>query len=306
MANPKYYPPNNYDPNVHTDTSGTLPPGRIDATDLYDQEPPLSTGPNVIAYDPSRGKQHPDWEALADLIPATDVVPSGSLAADPGRLEQTPYDTTDWRRMRTVYGDEIALTLGAGVGRVDIEATIPVSVSTTDGGSREIEVRLWADGYLFEAVVLEPASDDDSGETDTATFGPYTLALPPLATHVFRPEFRVPDGNPMTIYSTGAAITVTAAATGSLGGDLSGELESALVVGLQGNPIDPTAPAEGEVLTWDGSAWAPAPNGDSGVIYAGDLLTMMVPVITEDGLVVHTDAGNVIMIEEDLDSGFRT
>ncbi|CAB4172850.1 hypothetical protein UFOVP1476_36 [uncultured Caudovirales phage] len=261
MANPKFYPPNNYDPNIHTDTSGTLPPGRLDVGDIYDQEPPLSTGPNLVAYDPSRGKSHPDWEALADLIPAVDdVVPEGSLVADFGRINNTLYDAVDWRAMRTDLGEEIALTLGAGAGRVTVEAGIPLSVSATDGGSREIEVRLWADGYLFEAVIVTPAADDDSGESDSATFGPYELVLPPLATHVFRPEFKISSGNELTIYSTGAWITITAVPGG--GGDI------------------PTT--------------------------AGELTTVFVPVITDSGLVVHTDAGSVVIIEEDLDSGFRT
>ena len=271
MANPKFYPPNNYDPNIHSDTSGTLPPGRLDVGDIYDQEPPLSTGPNLVAYDPSRDKSHPDWEALADLIPAVDdVVPEGSLVADFGRINNTLYDAVDWRAMRTDLGEEIALTLEAGAGRVSVTATVPVSVYVTDGGSREIEVRLWADGYLFEPIVLEPASDSDAGDTDLATFGPYSIVLPPLQTHVFRPEFRIASGNPLTIYSTGCELAVVADPE-ALGGDLSGFLPDPTVVAIQGNPVDAASPAENDVLTWNGSTWVPAAGDPALVILRGDI-----------------------------------
>lgn len=41
------------------------------------------------------------------------------------------------------------------------------------------------------------------------------------------------------------------------GGDLSGTPTVQIVIGLQGNPIDPTAPASGQVLEWNGSLWTP-------------------------------------------------
>ncbi len=42
------------------------------------------------------------------------------------------------------------------------------------------------------------------------------------------------------------------------GGDLSGSLSSATVVGLQGTPLANTAPANGQVLRFNGSNWTPA------------------------------------------------
>lgn len=42
-------------------------------------------------------------------------------------------------------------------------------------------------------------------------------------------------------------------------------VQAALVVGLQGFPVAPTAPALGEVLTWNGAAWAPLPGGGGSV-----------------------------------------
>lgn len=50
----------------------------------------------------------------------------------------------------------------------------------------------------------------------------------------------------------------------AVGGDLSGDTSTAVVEGLQGNPVGSGAPASGEALIWDGAAWEPtvlAPGG---------------------------------------------
>lgn len=52
-------------------------------------------------------------------------------------------------------------------------------------------------------------------------------------------------------------------------GDIGGTYGNPLVVGLQGRPVSPTAPLEGQVLAWDGSAWAPTDDLVASTLTAG-------------------------------------
>jgi len=63
---------------------------------------------------------------------------------------------------------------------------------------------------------------------------------------------------------TGALPTVNQVAQ-SMGGDVSGTTAAAVVTQLQGRAVLNAAPASNQVLTWNGSAWAPANTAATGV-----------------------------------------
>ncbi|MHA2063192.1 MAG: hypothetical protein ACXABY_02305 [Candidatus Thorarchaeota archaeon] len=57
-----------------------------------------------------------------------------------------------------------------------------------------------------------------------------------------------------------------------INGDASGVVDSLLVIGIQGNPLSPAIPSLSDVLTWDGTRWAPASSATgSGLVH--DLLS---------------------------------
>lgn len=78
-------------------------------------------------------------------------------------------------------------------------------------------------------------------------------------------------------------LTVTGTLTAHVGGDLFGSLPNPKVVGLQNIPILNTLPTTGQVLTFNGTKWAPAATSGSGTV-TGDLSGSVPGAITVIGL----------------------
>ncbi len=80
-------------------------------------------------------------------------------------------------------------------------------------------------------------------------------------------------------YLAGAASNIQAQLDGkaaashshTLGGDLAGEHAGATVTGIQGRPVAPAAPADGQALVWTGGMWQPGSGGGGGAAFATQL-----------------------------------
>jgi trimeric autotransporter adhesin len=117
---------------------------------------------------------------------------------------------------------------------------------------------------LLLLALLHPAgARAQAGETLHACFVPgsgtvYRIAAPGLPAECLASEH----------------VRFSWSTLGSAGGDLSGSFPNPVVAHLQGRPMASTAPAEGQVLRFDGTAWAPAappPGGGGGVTAHGQL-----------------------------------
>lgn len=70
-----------------------------------------------------------------------------------------------------------------------------------------------------------------------------------------------PFGNWYFIDHLGNAILIRRG--DAVGGDLTGNLPTPTVDGLQGRPVSSAAPSSGNVLAWNGTSWGPAPSVNS-------------------------------------------
>jgi hypothetical protein len=89
---------------------------------------------------------------------------------------------------------------------------------------------------------------------------------------------------------------VTVFASGrAAGGDLSGLQAAPRVSGLQGTPVSPDAPGEGDHLEFDGGAWRPADDSGAGATNAETGLTRIVALNWPHGGVSGTDTPDFVL-----------
>jgi hypothetical protein len=111
----------------------------------------------------------------------------------------------------------------------------------------------------------------DPGDNAAASRDDHVHPLPSASDVGAEPALGDPGSDGYVLSSTtgGARSWVAQSGGGgdpALGGDLDGTASTATVIGLQSYPLASDAPATDQVLTWDGSQWAPAdvPGGGGG------------------------------------------
>ena len=77
------------------------------------------------------------------------------------------------------------------------------------------------------------------------------------------------------------------------GGDLSGTYPNPILAAIQGNPVSPLIPITGQVLKWNGSAWAPGADQTGPAYTAGLGIDITGNVITNTGDTDSTDDVNI-------------
>jgi len=174
-------------------------------------------------------------------LPRAGASSSGYLASSEWTLFADKYEAS------TACGGDLTGTLSAPVV-AKLQSRAVAATAPTAG-----QVLKW------NGAQWEPAADQNSGGTVT-----FVSAVPPLTswTGSTTPQLSIAAANASTDgYLASADWTRFDAkfeASTQCAGDLTGPLSAPTVAGLRGKPVSTTAPAETQVLRFDGADWAPA------------------------------------------------
>ncbi len=175
-----------------------------------------------------------------------------------------PYELYYSGRLTTLAGAPLEGPINIEVkffrsesGADEVAVTVPAFTNVSlDEGTFALSIQLTP--AQFHTVFPDSSSSPTYIQLKDTT---HDQIYPRLVYSVVPYAIKVPVDNSTIGYNFDGKLTVS-----NLGGDVTGAGGSTLVTKIQGNSISNSSPASGEVLKWNGSAWAPASAGGVGTV----------------------------------------
>jgi hypothetical protein len=196
----------------------------------------------------------------------------------------------------SVNGQTGALTVAAGTGvsvstsaqQIQVSATGPLLAGDIGGTQAAPKVV----GLQGNPVATTAPGSGQVLEWNGSAWAPATAAAA-LVTSVFGRTGAVTaqSGDYTAAQVTGAV---------QVAGDIGGTAAAPKVTSIQGNPVSNTAPGSGQVLAWNGSAWAPATNSAAPV---SSVFGRTGAVTAQSGDYTAAQVTGAVQIGGDLDAG---
>jgi hypothetical protein len=280
--------------NVGGDLSGTIGNATVEALQ----------GRAVDATAPSDGfaliwnATASEWQPQAVTTPPLSPDPQGSYGSSTAipvvTVNNKGYVTTVSTTSLDVSGNSVGGDLSGTVSNATVEALQGNAVANTVPAGGQVlqwDGTAWSPATL---ATLTPIVPDPTGTYGSSTAIPVVTLDQYGRTTVISTTSLDVSGNAVGGQVSGTIGNVTV----GLSGDVTGDVTTSSVVALRGTSIAAVAPTNGQVLSYNGTAWTPTSAGSSAPVDAQYVVLTANPTLTDErvlavavGELTKTDGG---------------
>lgn len=264
---------------VGGDISGTVSNAKVEALQGRDLSAAAPSDGHTLIWNALASS----WQPQAVTTPPLSPDPAGTYGSSTAipvvtvnnKGYVTSVSTASLNVASNAVGGDISGTIGAATV-VALQGNSVASTAPSNGQVLQWGGTTWAPASI---AALTPLVPNPAGTYGSAT------GIPVVTVDQFG--------------RTTVASTTTLDASGqTVGGDLSGTVGSASVIALRGTAVSAAAPTNGQVLSYNGTQWAPSSVGSAAPVDASYIVISTNPTLTNEralavttGELTQTDAG---------------